>query len=69
MAQIYKIRNEKAEVNNQYHRKTEDCKRLLRATICQQKGQPRRNGQTLGKIQSAMTELWRNRKYEWANYQ
>ena len=57
MTQINKMRNEKAEVTTNTTEKQKNCKRLLGATICQQKGQPRRNGQTLRNIQSAKTEL------------
>ena len=47
-----------------YCRNTKDHERLLQATLCQQNGQPRRNGQILRKVQSPKNPPERNRKYE-----
>ena len=49
---------------NWYPRNTKDLKRLLWTIICQQIGQPRRNGCTARNIQSSKPESWRNTKSE-----
>ena len=41
---------------------------LAGATIYQQSGQPKGNGQILRKVQSPKTEPERNRRYEQTNY-
>ena len=54
--------NENQKLFQGKKRNTEDHKRLLQATI-QQNRQPRRNEQVLGKVQSSSkTEPGRNRK-------
>ena len=44
------------ETYNWHHRNTKDHKRLLWTTTCQKNGQPRRNGQIPGNVQSPNTE-------------
>ena len=46
----------KKENNNRHHGNTKDHKRLLHATIHQQNGKPRRNGQIRRKVQSSNTK-------------
>ena len=65
--QINRIRNEKVEVTTD----TAEIQRIMRlpqATICQQNGQPGRNGQILRKAQPSKTEPGRNRKYKQNNH-
>ena len=56
------------ENKNWYHRHTKNHKRMLQTVICQQIGQPRRNGQISRNIQACKTESGRNRKYEQPNH-
>ena len=46
---------------NRYHRNTKDHESLLRTTICQQTGQPRRNGKILRNVQLTKNESVRTR--------
>ena len=50
--------------NNQHHRNANNYKRLLWKTICQQIGQPGRNGQIPKHPQTSKTQTGRNRKFE-----
>ena len=45
-----------------------DHNKLRQATICQQNGQPGRNGHILRKGQPFKTEPRRNRKHEYTNH-
>jgi len=65
--QIRKIRDAKGEIKSQ-HRHTKDYNRWLRATICQQNGQPGRNGKVCREDQPSKTEPGRNRNYNQVNH-
>ena len=57
-----KIRNERGEITtNTTEIKNKNHRRILPTVICQQIGQPRRNGWISRSIQPAKTDLRRNR--------
>ena len=63
--QINGIKNEKEVTTDTAE--IQSIMRLLQATICQQNGQPGRNGQIHRKAQPSKTEQGRNRKYKQTN--
>ena len=68
MAQINKIRNEKAEVTTN----TTERQKAVRDYQEQLYANKRDNLEEMDKLLETYNlpcELWRNRKYEWANYQ